>query len=154
MPLSASATAFLEEHGCATAPMVGRMGPMVWIRDVVFDCQHPASLARFWAAALDGYEVAPYDEAELARLRGIGINDPEDDPTVLVQAGQGVRPRLFFQLVPEHQAVKNRVHLDLDCDDPRAEVERLVSLGARVVAEHPGHLVLADPEGNEFCVMA
>jgi len=41
---------------------------MARLHDVVFDCRHPASIARFWAAALDGYEVAPYDEAELARL--------------------------------------------------------------------------------------
>ena len=88
---------------------------MARIHDVVFDCRHPASLARFWAAALDDYEVAPYDEAELARLRGIRINDPEDDPTVLV-AAPGARPRLFFQLVPEPRTVKNRVHLDLRCD--------------------------------------
>jgi len=40
---------------------------------VVFDSYHPASIARFWAAALDGYEVAPYDEAELERLRANGV---------------------------------------------------------------------------------
>jgi len=56
---------------------------MARIRDVVFDCRHPASLARFWAAVLEEYEVAPYDEAELARLRAAGIDDPEDDPTVI-----------------------------------------------------------------------
>ncbi|MEU7216881.1 VOC family protein [Nocardia iowensis] len=123
------------------------------IRDLVFDCRHPASLARFWAAALDGYNVAAYDEAELARLRAVGIDDPEDDPTVLVEAGPGIRPRLFFQLVPETKVVKNRVHLDLASDDPAAEVERLVALGARVLTEHPEHVVLADPEGNEFCLL-
>ncbi|GAA5072193.1 VOC family protein [Nocardia iowensis] len=119
----------------------------------MFDCRHPASLARFWAAALDGYNVAAYDEAELARLRAVGIDDPEDDPTVLVEAGPGIRPRLFFQLVPETKVVKNRVHLDLASDDPAAEVERLVALGARVLTEHPEHVVLADPEGNEFCLL-
>jgi len=124
------------------------------IHDVVIDCAHPASLARFWAAVLDDYEVAPYDDAELARLRSKGINDPEDDPTVLVEAGPGVRPRLFFQLVPESKVVKNRVHLDLTCADLNAEVERLVALGASVVAEHDGWITLADPAGNEFCVMA
>ena len=73
---------------------------MARLRDVVFDSRHPASIARFWAAALDGYQVAPYDEAELARLRRNGILDPEDDPTVLVEGPDG-RPRIFFQLVPE-----------------------------------------------------
>ncbi|HEX6358180.1 VOC family protein [Actinophytocola sp.] len=125
---------------------------MAKIHDVVFDCAHPASLARFWAAALDDHQVAPYDDAELARLRGKGIDDPEDDPTVVVEAGPGVRPRLFFQSVPEPKTVKNRVHLDLTCTDLDAEVERLVALGASVVARYDGWVTLTDPEGNEFCV--
>lgn len=120
---------------------------------MVFDCGHPASLARFWAAALDGFDVAPYDDAELARLRENGIFDPEDDPTVLV-ASPGVRPRFFLQLVPEGKTVKNRVHLDLRCDSVSAEIERLTALGATVDSEFEGHLVLLDPEGNEFCLMA
>lgn len=61
---------------------------------------HPAPIARFWAAALVGYEVAPYDEAVLERLRANGVFSPEGDPTVLVERA-GVSPRLFFQLVPE-----------------------------------------------------
>jgi hypothetical protein len=125
---------------------------MARIHDVVFDCRHPASLARFWAAALDDYEVAPYDEAELARLRGIGIDDPEDDPTVLVAAPGGGGPRLFFQLVPEPRTVKNRVHLDLRSAEVDAELDRLSALGALVLAEYDSHVVLADPEGNEFCL--
>jgi hypothetical protein len=55
------------------------------LHDVVFDCRHPASLARFWAAVLDGYEVAPYDDDEIERLRTMGIDDVEDDPSVLVE---------------------------------------------------------------------
>ena len=126
---------------------------MARIKDVVFDCHHPASLARFWAAALDGYEIAPYDEAELERLRTKGIDDPEDDPTVLVEAGPGVRPRMFFVKVPENKVVKNRMHLDLSAEDPAAEAERLVALGATVAGTHPDWVTLTDPEGNEFCVM-
>ncbi|MYQ81780.1 MULTISPECIES: VOC family protein [unclassified Streptomyces] len=125
---------------------------MAHIRDVVVDCRHPASLARFWAAALDGYQVAPYDEQELERLRGEGVFDPEDDPSVLVEAGEGVRPRFFFQLVPEAKTVKNRLHLDLSTDDRPAEVRRLTALGARVTGEHEGWTTLADPENNEFCI--
>ncbi|QXV61551.1 VOC family protein [Amycolatopsis sp. TNS106] len=121
---------------------------MARLRDVVFDCRHPASLARFWASVLDGYEVAPYDQEELDRLRSLGFSGPEDDPSVLVEATSG--PRLFFNLVPESKVVKNRVHLDLTGDS----VERLVSLGARVVARpEDGLVVLADPEGNEFCLV-
>ncbi|MGH3301282.1 MAG: VOC family protein [Streptosporangiaceae bacterium] len=119
------------------------------IRDVVIDCIHPASLARFWAAALDGYAVAPYDEAEIERLRSLGIFDVEDDPTVLVE---GPGPRLFLQRVSEPKQVKNRVHLDLAAADPDSEVRRLVSLGARIVETYDSHVWLADPQGNEFCL--
>jgi catechol 2,3-dioxygenase-like lactoylglutathione lyase family enzyme len=125
---------------------------MAHLHDIVIDCRHPASAARFWAEVLDAYQVAPYDEQELARLRANGIGDPEDDPTVLVERVDGVGPRLFFQLVPESKVVKNRVHLDLTADDLPAEVRRLVGLDARVLAEHEGFVVLADPEGNEFCL--
>jgi len=121
------------------------------LHDVVFDSHHPASIARFWAAALDGYQVAPYDEAELARLRSAGILDPEDDPNVLVEGPDG-QPRIFFQLVPEQKIVKNRVHLDLRCDSAEAELERLMLLGASLMSEHSDHMMLHDPEGNEFCL--
>ena len=125
------------------------------LHDIVFDCHHPAALARFWAAALDGYDVAPYDDAERARLRALGIDDVEDDPTVLVQGP--ALPRYFFQQVPEGKAVKNRVHLDLTAEDPAATVDRLVDLGARVLrrqdeGEHRW-VTLADPEGNELCIL-
>jgi hypothetical protein len=103
---------------------------MLSIRDVVMDSRHPASLARFWAAALDGYDVAPYDDVELERLRAAGIDDPEDDPNVLVWAGPHVSPRLFFQRVPEERVVKNRVHLDLQADDTELETQRLVATSA------------------------
>jgi Glyoxalase-like domain len=126
---------------------------MAQIRDVVFDCRHPASLARFWAAALAEYEVAPYDEAELDRLHAAGIDDPEDDPTVLVEPPPGGLPRLWFQRVPESKVVKNRVHLDLACTDVGAEVERLTGLGAHVLARQESWVTMADPEGNEFDVM-
>ena len=126
---------------------------MAHIHDVVFDCRRPAPLARFWAAVLD-YDVAPYDEAEIERLRGIGIDDVEDDPSVLVEAS-GVAPRLCFQLVPESKVVKNRVHLDLRCDDLEAETARLVGLGAEVLTAtgpQENWAVFTDPEGNEFCL--
>ena len=127
---------------------------MARLADIVFDCARPAALARFWAAALDGYEVAPYDDAELERLRSIGIEDVEDDPSVLVQASPD-RPRLWFQRVPEPKRVKNRVHLDLRADDADAEVTRLTSLGAAVLDDQPvaDLIVMQDPEGNEFCLL-
>ncbi len=127
---------------------------MARLADIVFDCARPSTLARFWADALDGYEIAPYDEAELARLRAIGIDDPADDPTVLVETG-GLEPRMWFQKVPEPKRVKNRVHLDLRADDVDVEITRLVALGALVAGEqrHDGLVVMLDPEGNEFCLL-
>ena len=125
---------------------------MALIKDVVFDCEHPASLARFWAQAVDGYQVGPYDEAELARLREMGVFDPEDDPGVMVEPPNADLPRLYFQKVPESKRVKNRVHLDLKAADVDTEVARLIDLGATKLHDGEGWITLLDPEGNEFCV--
>src|SRR5215472_14388519 len=131
---------------------------MAKLRTIVVDCVHPAPLARFWAAALTDYEVAPYDEAELARLRANGIFDIEDDPSVLVQPVAGTAgPRLLFVRVPEPRVGKNRLHLDLGCDDPSVQAERLRAIGATVHEDHrtpdgSGWVTMADPEGNLFCV--
>jgi len=79
---------------------------------------------------LHGYLFAAYDEQALARLRANGIDDPEDDPTVLVEPVHGVGPRVFLQLLPEPKVVKNRMHLDLMTDDLHAELPRLLRLNA------------------------
>jgi len=128
---------------------------MAALADIVFDCARPASLARFWAAALDGYQVAPYDDEELARLHSIGITDVEDDPTVLVESSVSGGPRLWFQRVPEPKHVKNRVHLDLRADNVDEELDRLLGLGAHVFDDQANRdvVVLQDPEGNEFCLL-
>lgn len=136
---------------------------MAILRAVTFDCRHPASLARFWAAVFDGYAVAPYDEAELARLRANGIHDPEDDPSVMVERVDGGEPRIFCQLVPQRKVAEprtgRRVHLDImPADRSRdEEVERIKALGATVYEDHrkpdgKGWVTMADPEGNLFCV--
>jgi hypothetical protein len=138
---------------------------MARLHDIVIDCRHPASLARFWAAVLDDYAVAPYAEAELARLRANGVDDPEDDPTVLVKRADGGGPRLFFQLVPDSKAGEprtgRRLHLDVMPSDRTRdeEVEWLRGIGATVHEDHRkldgrGWVTLADPEGNLFCVVA
>ena len=135
-------------------PAVGQHGhtlAVAGIYDLVFDCGHPASLARFWASILDGYEVAPYDEAELERLRRKGIYSTEDDPGVMVDGPPGA-PRLYFQLVPEPKQVKSRVHIDLRGDDHEAETARLVTAGARELETFDSHMIMSDPEGNEFCL--
>ncbi|SEF15613.1 VOC family protein [Jiangella alba] len=121
---------------------------MAVLREIVVDCEHAPSLARFWAAVLDDYDVLPYDDAEVARLAALGLT-PETDPTVAV-GGPG--PTLFFQQVPERKTVKNRVHLEVEAPDRAAEVERLLALGASVYAVRERWTTLLDPEGNEFCV--
>ena len=128
---------------------------MAHLGDIVIDCQHPASLARFWQAALDDYAIAPYDDAELARLAALGVADTEDDPTVLLERIDGAHPRLWFQAVPEAKVVKNRLHLDLQASDPEAEAQRLTALGATRSPTQPAAniIAMADPEGNEFCLI-
>lgn len=123
---------------------------MASLADVVVDCRCPAALARFWAAALDGYSVMPYDDHEIARLELLGLT-PETDPTVMV-IGPG--PRLCFQEVVEDKVAKNRVHLDLRAADRDAEVARLAALGATVHQVMERWTTMLDPEGNEFCVAA
>ena len=77
------------------------------LADIVFDCERPASLARWWASTLDGYRVAPYDSAELERLRDVGVFDLEDDPSVVVEPALGDGPRYWFMRVPEPKRHKN-----------------------------------------------
>lgn len=112
------------------------------IRHTTIDCVDPYELGRFWSEVL-GSQLADDDEP--------------GDPEALVDLGHGAG--LLFVRVPEPKTGKNRMHLDLrPVDRGRdAEVERLVALGAAVVADprrpdQTGWVTLADPEGNEFCV--
>ncbi|WP_433130854.1 VOC family protein [Micromonospora sp. CA-240977] len=115
------------------------------IRNISFDCHDTYALAGFWSTVL-GYarhgEDAPGDP-EAALL-------PPDEAT----------PNLFFQAVPEDKVTKNRVHICLEPVDRTRdeEIERVLGLGATMVADRrrddgTGWAVLADPEGNEFCVV-
>jgi hypothetical protein len=121
---------------------------MATLKEIVFDARDPPRLARFWAAALEGYRVRSYDASERRRLARRGLT-PDTDPTVAVD-GDG--PTLFFQLAPRPKTTRNRVHLDLACGSRADEVARLVSLGARVRDTHAAFTVMLDPEGNEFCI--
>jgi hypothetical protein len=127
---------------------------MATLKDLVFDAARPAALARFWVEVLDGYAVAPYDDEEIARLKAMGIDDIEDDPNVIIEGGG---PRIGFQKVPEGKTAKNRMHLDLWSDGRDAEVARLLALGATLLADQPPGdddlIAMADPEGNEFCLV-
>ncbi|WP_395676557.1 VOC family protein [Inquilinus sp.] len=119
------------------------------LQEIVFESRSAPALARFWAAALDGYAVRPYDRAEIERLAALGLT-PETDPVVLVD---GPGPSLCFHQVPERDYTNNRVHLDIAAPDRAAEVERLQALGAKVQREADGYTVMLDPEGNQFCVV-
>ncbi len=121
---------------------------MARLEEIVIDALHPAALARFWGAVLDGYAVRAYDAAEIDRLARLGFT-PETDPAVALD-GDG--PTLFFQRADAPKAGKNRIHLDLSCTSRSAEIARLERLGARVRDAHATHTVMLDPEGNEFCI--
>jgi hypothetical protein len=117
--------------------------------ELAIDCADPHRLAEFWCAVL-GYEV----QGEEDGLVGIGpvVSSSGDAPS------GPVPPVLTFAQVPEAKTVKNRLHLDLSPSDHDrdAEVRRLLALGARHVDIGQGDVswvVLADPEGNEFCVL-
>lgn len=137
---------------------------------VVIDCADPGALAPFWAEAL-GYKVQdpPTGFAsweDFLRAQGIPADRWNSASAIVDPDGRG--PRVFFQQVPEGKSVKNRVHLDLNVSGGpgtpleerkkrvEAEVARLVAAGATAVGpveEHGEfHVVMQDPEGNEFCV--
>ena len=105
---------------------------------VVVDCADPLRLARWWADAL-GWS---YWDA--------------DDEVVEIRPTEVRLPGLFFLPVPESKTIKNRLHLDLRPDNQNAEVERFLALGATradVGQRSQSWVVLADPEGNEFCIL-
>ncbi|MHA7268924.1 VOC family protein [Arthrobacter sp. HLT1-20] len=116
------------------------------IENFSIDSTTPLETAQFWAQAL-GWRIA--------------LDDADDDEVALQPpAGSpeaGVLPDILFLRVPEAKAVKNRLHLDLRPNDQAAEVARLEALGARRVDIGQGTgvtwVVMADPEGNEFCVL-
>jgi hypothetical protein len=117
------------------------------LKEIVFDCAHPASLARFWCALVAGYAIRAYDDEEVARLAALGFT-PETDPSVMVD---GPGPSLCFHKV-ERGRVQGRIHLDLEVEDRDVERVRALGLGASVIREADGYTVLADPEGNHFCL--
>ena len=114
---------------------------------IAVDAHDPERLARFWAEALD-YKIE-YDSNQDLENDG-----SEREVIIAPQTGHG--PRLLFLEVSDSKTVKNRLHLDLRPGDQNAEVDRLEQLGARRVDIGQGDVtwvVLADPEGNEFCVL-
>lgn len=138
---------------------------------LVFDTADPDGQARFWAAAL-GYVVQPPPEGFATwddALRAWGVPEETWNDASAIVDPEGLRPRIFFQRVPEAKSAKNRMHLDINASggpgvelEERkvrvdAEVSRLRALGAsdeRGAIEKDGEywVRMNDPEGNEFCV--
>jgi predicted enzyme related to lactoylglutathione lyase len=84
-------------------------------------------------------------------------HDVDSDGDVVLHTPPGAGPNWLFVAVPDDKVVKNRIHFDFRPDDQQAEVERVLALGARPVDIGQGDeswVVLADPEGNEFCILA
>jgi hypothetical protein len=123
----------------------------VRLTEVIVDCHDLKRLASFWCAAL-GYVRLNSGDGWLA----IGPSGPEVTDQELIARPQP--PNMAFVVVPEHKVGKNRVHIDVTPIEASQaeEVERLVGLGATRTDIGQGDeawVVMADPEGNEFCVM-
>ena len=139
---------------------------------LTIDCASPAKLAAFWKEAL-GYVDAPPPEGFATRqewLERHGVPEDEWDDGAALSDPDGIGPRISLMKVPESKVVKNRVHLDLQVGGGRGQpwdvrwprvteaAARLTAAGATLICEVaqdglPDHLLLADPEGNEFCVV-
>jgi predicted enzyme related to lactoylglutathione lyase len=126
----------MTEEAGAVAPRLGRLHP----HNVVIDCADHDVVIPFWEAALGWSSFRINDQFVLLRA-------PEEER---------IGFDILFQKVPEPKVAKNRAHIDFDAADVDGEVERLVGLGGRKVAEHAigafRWAIVADPEGNEFCV--
>ena len=118
--------------------------------ELAIDCADPRALARFWCSVLC-YEVQDEDD-EIVTIGSPLVPEGKD------RRGP-VPPALTFARVPEGKTAKNRLHIDVNPTDREQaeEVRRLLDLGARPADVGQGDVswvVLADPEGNEFCVLA
>ena len=146
---------------------------------ITVDAHDPPSLASFWCHVL-GYVVPGPPGVELPAgadplaaweefLVRVGVPPEERGSRSAAEDPDGHGPRLFFQRVPEDKIAKNRLHLDVRAAPGLRGEERMAALEAaceRVVARgavrlrraepappfEPGHIVMADPEGNEFCL--
>jgi hypothetical protein len=121
------------------------MGPMaIRIQSLSFDAADPAAQARWWSQAL-GWPITYESDEEWV------LEPPPGSPEA------GASPEILFSKVPEGKSVKNRLHLDLRPDDQQAELARFEQLGARHAdigqSGEETWVVLADPEGNEFCIL-
>jgi predicted enzyme related to lactoylglutathione lyase len=107
---------------------------------IMIDCHDPTVLMDFWSQI-------------------VGVESAQEFPNYIFGTKlPGNHIRLAFQKVPEKKKVKNRLHLDLTHEDPEALIEKVETLGGSRIADHEisgfHWTVLADPEGNEFCITA
>jgi len=114
------------------------------ILNITFDCADARAQATFWAA-VTGWTAHEQN------------GNPGHVEYAVVPPAGSVTPRIYFTTVPEPRVAKNRIHLDLlpPGDDKQAELARLCGLGATVLEDQPpgvSWIVMADPEGNEFCL--
>ena len=122
------------------------------LTEIAIDCADPLALARFWCSVL-GYDVQDEEEEGVVTIGSPLAPEGRERPGP-------VPPTLTFARVPEGKVVKNRLHLDVNPTDrdQDAEVQRLLDLGARHAdvgqTGEESWVTLADPEGNEFCVLA
>ncbi len=106
------------------------------IKSLSFDAADALRLATFWAAVF-----------------GSDVDEESTSDKAFVEAAGWGGPNIWFTRVPEPKRAKNRIHFDLRAPGAVAdEVARLTRLGATVLDEQDEHVVMADPEGNEFCV--
>jgi Glyoxalase-like domain len=140
---------------------------------LTIDCADPGKVAAFWALALGYVERPPpegYDSWD-AWFAEEGVPEEEWGDGAYLSDPEGIGPSLSFLRVPEPKTVKNRVHLDVQIGGGRqtswaerwprvlAEQKRLIEAGATAVVEvmgadgRPDHILMADPEGNEFCLL-
>ncbi len=133
---------------------------MARLNNITFACEEPVRLAEFWREALR-YEHLDVP-AEIQAEVDAAIDRGELDATgwAMLVNPEGSGPRLLFQRRPKSSPENIPIHLDLSADDPEAELERLLALGARLV-ERKSHrigrfeehwAVLKDPEDNGFCL--
>jgi hypothetical protein len=132
--------------------------------DLTFDCARAEELAEFWKAAL-GYVDEPPPAPYATRAEWVAsFGEPEEDDGggAWLHDPSGMGPRLVLLEVPEPKVAKNRLHMDVRVGRSAdqwarisAKADELVAAGGRVLATFEGHhVVMADPEGNEFCVAA
>jgi hypothetical protein len=133
--------------------------------DLTLDCASPTRLAEFWKLAL-GYEDEPPPAPFATRaewLQQFDLSEDDADDGAWLYDPAGVGPRLFLQQVREPKVAKNRLHMDVrvagrgSTDERWAQiaeaVDRLTAVGATALRAFLGHhVIMADPEGNEFCV--